>query len=361
MKYKRNVFKKWDYIIIILSIILTLSIIYINKSGERVKDNWHEEKIQAATLMDECLKEIKKEKLKRKIPIDKRYDINETGIIGAETSSITTTIGALEAKRTTTNPDFAALIVHMMKKLNLKDGDSVCINLSGSFPALNIAVMSSCEVLKLKPIVIASFGASTWGANNPDFTYLDMEEVLYKKKFISNRADYVSIGGASDLGNDMDDDYVKKIVNRVEGYGRNFITENNLKDNIERRWQIYNANNDRIKAFINVGGNIVSLGETLELDGINPGIIKNTKVKVNEKTGLIQLFLSKDIPVIHLLNIKKIAVDYGIPVDPVTIPKIGTGNIYYSFKHSYKFSVITLMIAIIVIIVYGNKMRSKYE
>ena len=34
---------------------------------------------------------------------------------------------------------------------------------------------------------ITSVGASQWGANNVDFTWLDMEEILYSNNFINQK------------------------------------------------------------------------------------------------------------------------------------------------------------------------------
>ena len=63
---------------------------------------------------------------------------------------------------------------------DLKSGDEVGVFLSGSFPALNISVLCAIQEYGLKPCVMASIGASTYGANYPEFTILDMIEYLNK-------------------------------------------------------------------------------------------------------------------------------------------------------------------------------------
>lgn len=357
----RKKFKKADGIIIVIAVFILAFTFFIKGERVKVKDKWYSEKIEAASLMDKCMKEIKEEKLRKNIKIDKKYDINSTGLIGIEMSSITTTSGALEAKRTSTNPNFAAVIVHMMKKAGLKEGDRIGANFSSSFPALNIAVLSACEVLKVKPVVISSIGASTWGANIPQFNYMDMEEHLYNRKLLSNKSTAVSIGGAADVGKDMDPKVVEEILKRAKGYGRTIIHQEDLQENIKERYGIYTENNNSIKAFINVGGNIVSLGETADSADIPPGLIKIDKYKVNSKSGLIQLFLQKNIPVIHILNIKKLASDYGIGIDPTPLPKVGEGEIYYAYEYPFKTILLVLSITILLIIIYGNKVRSKYD
>ena len=99
---------------------------------------------------------------------DHAADPNRTGMIGPEYTAITTTLGDLAAKRTTTNPDFAAALVRIIATLDLARGAPVVIVLSGSFVGGNIAAIAAAEALGLRPVVVASLSASMWGANDPD-------------------------------------------------------------------------------------------------------------------------------------------------------------------------------------------------
>lgn len=353
-------FKREDILIIALAIFLGSFFVFVKGEKIKVKHPWYEEKYRAATLMKSCIEEIKNERIQRGIAIDSKYDINNTGIIGVEMSGITTTSGALESKRTSTNPNFAAVIVHIIKESGLKKGDKVAVNLSSSFPALNIGILSACEVLEIKPTIITSIGASTWGGNISEFTYLDMEEVLHKRGLISNKSNAISIGGEKDVGKDMSPEELRKILSRMKDYGKEIIIEEDLKKNIDNRYKLYTKGSSSIKAFINVGGNIVSFGNTTDSTYVSPGIVKK-RYKVNEKTGLVQLFSSKDIPIIHILNIKMLANKYGLEIDPTPLPKVGEGEIYYSYKYPYRLIVAVVVCALIVLMFYGNKTRSKYD
>ena len=133
------------------------------------------QKEEASRQAEACYQAIYQEKLDRGLSMDPGADINKTGMIGLDYSFITTTIGNLEAKRTSTNPNMAAVVVDMLQELKLQPGDKVAVNCSGSFPALNIAVMCAVGEMELDPFLITSFGSSTHGANDPEFTYLDME------------------------------------------------------------------------------------------------------------------------------------------------------------------------------------------
>ena len=83
-----------------------------------------------------------------------------------------------------------------------------------------------------------------------------------------------------------------------------------------------------MKCFINVGGNDASFGDSSVMVHTDGGILTQLSEKDNS-TGLVQLFLKNGIPVIHLLNIKSLAAEYGLPIDPVPLPAVGQGGVYY--------------------------------
>ena len=70
--------------------------------------------------------------------------------------------------------------------------------MSGSFPALNLAAFVAADVLELEVVSIASAGASSWGANIPGLSWLDMESVLSKAEILSHRSIAASLGGTRD-------------------------------------------------------------------------------------------------------------------------------------------------------------------
>ena len=357
----RNRLKRQDIFIFILSIVLLLFLNVIEQDRRLVKDSWYEEKYEAARLMKQCLEEIRAEKLKRGIEIDLEYDKNNTGIIGVEFNGITTTLGSLESKRTSANPNFAAVIVHLMKEAGLKAGDKIAVNFSSSFPALNIAVLSAAEVLKLEPVIIASIGSSTWGGNNLEFTYLDMEEHLFNKGLISHKSVAFSIGGAKDIGKDMDENEVRPIVERLKNRGKEFILEEDLKKNIELRYEIYSRDGKEIRCFINVGGNIVSFGGSGDAVDTPPGLIRNRKFKLTDNSGLVQLFNSKGIPVIHILNVLELANRYGLKIDPSSPVKIGEGKVYYTYRYPKNLIILVVVLTLMSLIILKKRTRSTYD
>ncbi|WP_448822050.1 poly-gamma-glutamate system protein, partial [Cetobacterium sp.] len=112
------------YSLYILAILIAICLVL----GERNLGNKHpnfNEMLQAKNTMMKLSKEIYLEKLNRGISIDKKLDILESGLIGEEFTGITTTLGDLDSKRLSTNPEFAAYFVKELKNKGLNKGDTV--------------------------------------------------------------------------------------------------------------------------------------------------------------------------------------------------------------------------------------------
>ncbi len=319
-------------LLIALFIILLSGFLILENSKVTTYSEDYEIKLEASRLTAQCFEKIKQLKIKKNINIDKSTDLNHTGMIGQDFSEITTTLGNLEAKRTSTNPNMSAVIVHMFNELRLQPKDTIAVNFSGSFPALNIAVMCAIEKMNLEPIIISSIGSSTHGANDTELTYLDMENYLYSEGLITNRSSYFSIGGMYDIGQEMNPETRDKIVKRLRNYGYKLLYDDDLIHNINARYDIYNSVND-VKCFVNVGGNDASFGDSNVMVYVDGGIITELPNK-DDSTGLIQLFLKDSKPAIHILNIKSLAAKYGLPVDPLPLPSVGEGGVYNTYKYN---------------------------
>ena len=298
--------------------------------------DYHELQIEAVNKTQEAFNKIKAKRLELGIPIDSILDPLETGMIGQDLTigvySITTTVGKLEAKRTSTNPNFTALLIRYLKSLNIKKGDSVALNFSGSFPAINIEAMIAVQTLELNSFVCSSIGASMFGANFVGFNYLDMELHLFDEGLLHKKSDLVSLGGEND-NLDMtynDDSFKYELYNRYFPHYE-FLRELDYNKNIDYRYGLYNNKLGNIKAFINVGGNLVSNGKGL--NSYPNGLTRRMSVDVNRNSGLIELFLRDDVPLINLLNIEDLAARNEMEYDSNTLYEIGVGSMYYDFKY----------------------------
>ena len=315
---------------------------------------WHTEMLAAARHAEAAQAAIRADKAARGIVLDRADDPNATGLIGPRWSGMTTTLGVLEAKRTTTNPNFAALAVALLKACGAKPGERVALNLSASFPALNVAVLAAADTLGLETVSIASLGASMWGANDPAYPWLDMEDRLLATGLLRRVAVAASLGGADDVGKDMDPDTRAALRARLVASGRPMIEEADLKRNVEARLALYLAGG-RPACFVNVGGNLAATGATAHTSAAVPGLIRPTaKAESGEDQrlgGLIGAFLARGVPAIHLLDIKALALRHGLPYDPLPLPAAGEGSVYR--QATVNRGVITTVLAVVAALLAG--------
>lgn len=250
------------------------------------KHEGFEEMLEAKNLMVKLSREIYSEKINRAINIDRKLDILESGLIGEEFTGITTTLGDLDSKRISTNPEFAAYFVKELKNKGLKKDDVVYVNMSSSFPGLNLSLISALDTLGLRGVIINSIGSSMYGANNEEFTFLEMINFLKSKNMIKNSVELYTLGGDADEGLNFDEDVKGHLVERLNEIDIPKLDFKDLKDNIGKRIAYYEKYPNP-KYFINIGGNLVS-------------------------SKLEKYYESLGIPTLTMLNIKQIALANGI-------------------------------------------------
>ena len=311
----------------------------------------YDSKIKAANLMKQCLQSLKKSRLENSVFIDIENDPNETGLVGVPYSLITTDEGDLDAKLTTLDPNFSAVIVDLLFTAGLEKNDTIAVMLTGSMPGANIALLSACQVMGIHPIIISSIGASQWGANQVDFTWLDMEDILIENKLINSRSVASSIGGRNDMGRLLSPLGRDLIMENIKKYDLPLIRENRLADNIKKRTDIYNEYHpiDKYDGVVNIGGGVASLGTSFNYRLIPPGIVNRSDiVDIDNSSGIegaFSYFLKRNITGLHILNIKSIIENYNLPFAPIPHPKIGEGVLYA--KERYNLTIVFLCFLIL--------------
>jgi poly-gamma-glutamate system protein len=354
---KRNIFLSINGLIgIILITILSLLFGSSNQPGTK-------EMLIAAKNMEQALKEIQSYCISHQINTNTAEDPRNTGLIGPEWSEITTTQGDPEAKRTTINPNIAALMVHLLVEAGVKKGDTVAIGSSASFPALLIASLSAAKAMELHPLVIFSFGSSSFGASNPDFNVWDIYQLLLNQNIFTVFPVAASLGGEDDTGSEFDKSLKDSILMSLHKAGIPLINEKSLPDNRLQRTRFYfNGTPERIKAFINSGGGYANIGSSPLVLNIKPGLVKKSRIPEPGKQGMIHEMLLQNIPVIHLLYIKGLAQKYNLPWDPVSQPEIikQSFHLYSSSRYvGLALSIIGLLWFIIVMVRYGAQFNRR--
>jgi poly-gamma-glutamate system protein len=289
---------------------------------------------------------VKEERLDRGIPIDSQVDPTGSGLIGSFVTSVTSEAAELEAKQTSVNPNFAAIIVELLKEAGAKDGDPVAASFSGSFPALNIAACAVMATLHLKPVIISSASSSQWGANNPDFLWIDMEHFLNSKGIFPFRSVAASMGGKHDRGTELTEKGRQEIFQAINRNGLTLIKSGTVHENIDHRMNIY-FNKTRPKVYLNVGGGRAAAGIRPFKRLLRPGLLFSDLPVGERADSVIRRFLKEGVPVIHLGEIKEFARQYRLPVSPTTMPKIGEGSVYYQKSYNLWLAGATLLAIIL--------------
>lgn len=333
-------------VLILIFIVSLSSYLAVQKFQIRKNKPNYKEKIAAAKLAENAFDLIRAERLRRGIPIDSEADPAETGLIGLLSSPITTNSGYLPAKRSSVNPNFAAVVLQYLKNLDVKKDDIVAVGVSGSFPAMNIAVYAAIESIGAKAIVISSAGSSQWGANFPNFTWPDMENFLFKSKIFQIKSVGVTLGGIDDRALGIPAEGRKMLEESILANGYNFIKVKNYPDSVEKKIQLFKemAGEKPIKAYINVGGGTSSVGTKLGKYKFQAGINTRIPPGVAGVDSVMVRFVQEGIPVIHLTKVEELTVKYGFPEQPKTMPLVGEGKIYATEEPNRKLAVATLLI-----------------
>ncbi|MBT7357915.1 MAG: poly-gamma-glutamate system protein [Candidatus Marinimicrobia bacterium] len=324
-------------------------------------------KVKAAKLMEKGMESLKSVRLEQGVFVDLENDPNETGLVGSPFSLITTDEGDLDAKLTTLDPNFSAVMIELFHQAGLESGDTIAVLLTGSMPGGNMAILSACQAMDITAISITSLGASQWGANHEDFTWLDMEQILFENKIISSRSIAASIGGRNDMGRLLSPQGRKLIMDNIENHDMPLIRFKSLKDNIVERMNLFSSIMEisHFDAFVNVGGGVASLGTSFNHKLLKPGLVNRNDVldisRPGGIEGVLSHFAKENIPIIHILNIKKLTESLNLPFAPIPLPEIGRGPLYAVETYNLWISTLSLIILVGAVLAVGIHSKRKIQ
>lgn len=239
----------------------------------------------------------------------------KTGFIGVEWSNLTTTLGSLEAKRTSADPLWAAQFLDWFDKLGLKAGDPVVIYSSSSFPAMLFSAVVAAENAGLRVLLAVSLGSSTWGANREDFPWPSMWKVLTDGGYVKTRPVFYTPGGAAEAGSNLEPEIMQMFSLISEAEGIPLIIPRTLAEAVDYK-------SERMiefapKLFISIGGSNANLGDSADAAEIPNGLLlPGGTYSYPTGDGIISRALISGIPTLNILNIRQLAAESGIPWDP---------------------------------------------
>jgi len=323
---------------VLIAVLALASLVAVERFRVKKQQPYFKEKLAAARLALDAMNVIKAERDKLNIPIDHEADPALTGLIGSLMTPTTSNTGFLAAKQISVNPNFAAVIVQMLKRAGVRSGDTVALGCSGSFPALNICTYAAIKTLGLKPVIIASAASSQWGANHPNFLWVDMESVLKEKGVFPFRSVAASVGGVEDRGLGLSSEGRQMLLAGISRNHLPLINAKDYEDSIEQRMNIYRekAEDSPIKVYISIGGGTTSVGTRVGKRLFRPGLNFHEPAGASPIDSVMARFVTQGVPVIHLIKVEELAHQYGLPVQPsTTIPSVGQGEIFRREEYSY--------------------------
>lgn len=298
-------------------------------------------KAQAVRLMQRAEKAIRDEKTRRGIPVDPKNDSAGYGVIGPQFTLITTDRGSQAAKSLAAHPNFAAAVTQMMLEAGVRKGDLVAVGVTGSLPGLNLAVISACQVIGCEPIVITSVGASMFGATDPEMTWLDMERVVADRGVMNVRSTAASLGGGGDVGRGLSPAGRDLLAAAAARNAVVLLEPPTLLEAVRQRVAIYDSiaavRGRPIRLYVNVGGGVASLGGAQNANLIPTGLTRRLAARNYPNRGVVNILAERRIPVIHLLQVEKLARQFGVLDDQGDPVKPGQGMLFIRYRYNVWF------------------------
>ncbi|MGM0526602.1 MAG: poly-gamma-glutamate system protein [Pseudomonadota bacterium] len=319
----------WGLIFLIVMAVIAMIAAEKMKQRDPVVEENYATMVNAAKIMREGMQVL--QPLRAQIsPINPEFDPQRSGLVGLENSVVTTNHGGRESKQTTINPNWAAVAAKLLAKAGVEKGDLVATTISGSFPALNLAVYAALEAMEADAIIVASASSSQWGANVPDFLWLDMERQLRDAGVISLKTQYASIGGIEDRGIGIPEQGIGSIRSSIDRADVKFIDPANYQEAVADRIAIFReySTERNYAAYINVGGGATVVGPPGIDDMFRSGLQTDAPARAFAVETVMGYFLQENVPGIHFIGIKTMAERHGLPLMPEQAVPVGNGGVY---------------------------------
>ena len=321
-----------------LACVAVVSYAVAERSVQPVHASAYKAKLEAVRLMQRAEQAIAEAKRQRGITVDTRNDPGGRGVIGPQFSLITTDRGSQAAKSLAAHPNFSAAVTQMLLEAGVREGDLVAVGMTGSLPGLNLAVLSACRAIRCEPIVITSIGSSMFGANDPEMTWLDMEDVTSAKGLWPFHSVAASLGGGGDVGRGLSPAGRQLLVDAAQRHHAELLDQPTVLDAVKARVAIYDSiakvRGKPIKVYVNVGGGIASLGGSQNGRLIPPGLTRRLARHSYPNRGVLNVLADRGLPVIHLLQVQKLARAYDIVDEAGNPAKDGKGLLFVRLRYN---------------------------
>lgn len=341
MKFRQEPVPRWH--LAALALLSIVVFVTAERTSQNIQQPRYRVKLKAAQTVVRAQDVMRAELKKRGLKIDDRNDPWGSGLIGEERTVITSDRGVNTAKVLATNPNFAAAFVELLHKAGVRKGDTVAVGLTGSLPGWDIALLAACNAMGIQPTIITSVGASDWGANRPDLTWLDMERLLRDSGIWPYKSIAASLGGGADNGRGISPEGRDLLRTAIARNGISITEGETLEDIINKRMECYDGSLGAkdYAAYINIGGGLASLGGSLNGRLIPHGFSRHLPEINYPVRAVINRMAERQIPIINLSDVARIAERFDLPtmITPEP-PEVGQGSLYYSERYDITLTVI---------------------
>ena len=253
-------------------------------------------------------------------------DINSTGLVGPEFTELTSTPGDEREKRSTLNPMAASAVARMFISSGLKEGDTIAIGASGSYPGFLLAALSASSEMKLEVRLILSLGSSMYGATRPDYNIFDIARDAKEGGYVDYELLAVSRGYRDDRGGSVmegilyegTEEFSLEICRKeAERSGCVLINPLDFETSVEKRLELFGD----VDLFVNVGGAPVNIGNGTYSFAVPAGLVEEIDhIPQGEGRGLVYEYLQRKVPVVNLLDSRGFSEKYGVEFDASPFP-----------------------------------------
>lgn len=333
------------FLILSLAVLLVgLLLVFVTK-GTEPKENY-DVLFASARRMEKALEVIKTYCEQNNIELEEE-DVNGTYLIGPYYSPLMSTMGYADIKRTTLNPNNAAIMADYFIQAGLKENDTLGIGTSGSFPGFAVAAMCAATELDLNAKVIASYGSSMYGATRPELNIVTIIRLLQNAGVIKVDLVAVSPGSHADSGVGSLDGFIyentrQTVLDLAAESGTYLIDTGSIASSIQKRLEIFG----KLDCFVNIGGAGANSGSSSFSLDFPEGLVTHVDTIPNHpERGLVFEYADQGISVINILNVRKITQDHGLAFDPSPLPPAGTGGVFFRETYSPAIIILTLVFA----------------
>ncbi len=112
-----------------------------------------------------------------------------------------------------------------------------------------------------------------------------------------------------------------------------------------RRMNLYRRYAGRpVKSYINVGGGHASLGFYSSEGNFPTGIVRELDATAMKDRGVMAEMITEGVPVINLLRLRELALEYNLPVSPVPLPKAGQSRVDWQENYDLRITIGTIIL-----------------